>query len=184
MAGDITRYTFRGEKHYSGVRMQQGRVQMDADWNEQLDIREHVERTTNLDVIGICGAPQPPTENFAVTVQGGNLLIAQGRIYVDGILCENEEDVLLALPTPAGPNPEQPGLPGVLCSATGVLSFETVLSNLGVGRTFRPCRWRTGFTPRTWTCGSATSPRWTTHPSGKSRWEGPIRPLAPKLYGR
>ena len=70
MAGDITRSTFSAKKHYSGVRMQQGRVQMDADWNEQLDIRAHVERTTNLDVIGPSGAPEPATANFAVEVQG------------------------------------------------------------------------------------------------------------------
>ena len=35
--GDLTRSTFRAYRHYSGVRMQQGRVQLDADWNEQLD---------------------------------------------------------------------------------------------------------------------------------------------------
>ena len=36
--GDFTRTTFDPTHHYSGVRMQQGRVQLDADWNEQLDI--------------------------------------------------------------------------------------------------------------------------------------------------
>ena len=35
MKGDISRETFDVAKHYSGVRMQQGRVQTDADWNEQ-----------------------------------------------------------------------------------------------------------------------------------------------------
>jgi len=138
MAGDITRSTFHRKKHYSGVRMQQGRVQMDADWNEQLDIRRHVERTTNLDVIGQCGAPQPATANFAVEVQAGNLLIRQGRIYVDGILCENEQDVLLALPSPVGATPEQPDLPGIDCDTTGALSFEPLLVTLGVPASFAP----------------------------------------------
>jgi hypothetical protein len=138
MAGDITRHTFRAEKHYSGVRMQQGRVQMDADWNEQLDIRAHIERTTNLDVIGPCGAPEPPTANFAVQVQGANLLIRQGRIYVDGILCENDQDVLLALPSPAGATPVQPDLPGVDISSGGTLSFEPLLTKLGVPAGFAP----------------------------------------------
>ncbi|HEX6608229.1 MAG TPA: DUF6519 domain-containing protein, partial [Chloroflexia bacterium] len=40
MQGDITRSTFRPENHYDGVRMQQGRVQLDADWNEQVDIQQ------------------------------------------------------------------------------------------------------------------------------------------------
>ena len=35
MKGDVSRETFDATKHYSGVRMQQGRVQTDADWNEQ-----------------------------------------------------------------------------------------------------------------------------------------------------
>ncbi|HMQ56354.1 MAG TPA: DUF6519 domain-containing protein, partial [Anaerolineae bacterium] len=34
MKGDFTRSTFRSEHHYSSVRMQQGRVQLDSDWNE------------------------------------------------------------------------------------------------------------------------------------------------------
>ena len=41
LKGDFTRNTFKKEKHYSGVRMQQGRVQLDADWNEQVDIQVH-----------------------------------------------------------------------------------------------------------------------------------------------
>ena len=36
MKGDFSRLTFDPTKHFSGVRMQQGRVQLDADWNEQL----------------------------------------------------------------------------------------------------------------------------------------------------
>ena len=38
MKGDFTRFSFDPAKHYSGVRMQQGRVQLDADWNEQQSI--------------------------------------------------------------------------------------------------------------------------------------------------
>ncbi|MEI6900677.1 MAG: DUF6519 domain-containing protein, partial [Bacteroidota bacterium] len=37
MKGDFTRSTFNKEKHYHDVRMQQGRVMLDADWNEQQD---------------------------------------------------------------------------------------------------------------------------------------------------
>ncbi|MCX6048065.1 MAG: DUF6519 domain-containing protein, partial [Chloroflexi bacterium] len=41
MKGDFTRSTFKPAKHYSSVRMQQGRVQLDADWNEQIDLTAH-----------------------------------------------------------------------------------------------------------------------------------------------
>jgi hypothetical protein len=94
MKGDFTRVTFRPGKHYSAVRMQQGRVQMDADWNEQLDIQAHRERTGMTDVIGPCGVPQG-TGGFRIAPidadasgHGEVLAIAPGRIYVDGILCE------------------------------------------------------------------------------------------------
>jgi hypothetical protein len=108
--GDFTRSTFRREKHYSSVRMQQGRVQLDADWNEQLDIQVHHDTTTRQDVIGLCGAPIGDA-GFEVLVQGANLEIGGGRYYVDGILCENEQAVLITaqgdlpdfqLPTQAG----------------------------------------------------------------------------------
>ncbi len=58
MTGDYTRDTFRRWRHYSAVREQQGRVHMDADWNEQIDIGHHLTRTTNVDVIGPTGMPE------------------------------------------------------------------------------------------------------------------------------
>ena len=90
MKADFTRSTFKAEKHYSGVRMQQGRVQIDADWNEQLDIESHVDRATIADVIGDCGVPKTGDFKIDLTSDGADLSIAPGRIYVDGILCELE----------------------------------------------------------------------------------------------
>lgn len=57
MKGDFTRDTFDPEKHYSSVRMQQGRVSMDADWNEQVDIAAHRVEAETVDGIGGTGAP-------------------------------------------------------------------------------------------------------------------------------
>lgn len=58
MKGDFTRLTFRPANHYSSVRLQQGRVQVDADWNEQVDIQAHLERTATRDLMGRTGAPE------------------------------------------------------------------------------------------------------------------------------
>ncbi|HEX7240557.1 MAG TPA: DUF6519 domain-containing protein, partial [Longimicrobiaceae bacterium] len=58
MKGDFSRITFDPRKHYSGVRMQQGRVQLDADWNEQADILEHRRATETRDLVGGSGAPE------------------------------------------------------------------------------------------------------------------------------
>jgi hypothetical protein len=95
MKADLTRSTFDRAKHYSSVRMQQGRVQLDADWNEQQDIVVHLERTETIDVIGSCGAPdhlQSEAKHFKVSANPGakDFTVAPGRIYVSGILCENE----------------------------------------------------------------------------------------------
>ncbi|HVZ41622.1 MAG TPA: DUF6519 domain-containing protein [Candidatus Kapabacteria bacterium] len=107
MQGDFTRSTFDPKKHYSGVRMQQGRVQLDADWNEQVDIDTHRDQTTTADVIGPSGVPVLPdgtANGFKIMLPGfaaaeTNMQIGAGRIYVDGVLCENEETVFLSTPT-------------------------------------------------------------------------------------
>ncbi len=52
MSGDHTRFTFDPLKRYSGVLMQQGRVQLDSDWNEEIDILRRRMRTTALDTFG------------------------------------------------------------------------------------------------------------------------------------
>ena len=90
MKGDITRSTFKTDKHYNRVLMQQGRVQIDADWNEQQDIVKHRIETGTVDVIGRCGAPMHDA-GFALIPDGNDLQITAGRYYVDGILCENEQ---------------------------------------------------------------------------------------------
>lgn len=57
MKGDFTRLTFQPANHFSAVRQQQGRVQVDADWNEQVDIQAHRDRVTTRDVVGAYGIP-------------------------------------------------------------------------------------------------------------------------------
>jgi hypothetical protein len=58
MRGDFTRFTFDPKKRYSGVLMQQGRVQLDADWNEQQAIIGHRLATETEDLLGPSGAPE------------------------------------------------------------------------------------------------------------------------------
>jgi hypothetical protein len=115
MQGDITRSTFRPENHYDGVRMQQGRVQLDADWNEQVDIQQYRDHIIHADVIGSCGAPKEGG-GFALEVQNGAPAATAGRIYVDGILCENEGENGQAVALTA-----QPDLPGFTLPADPAL---------------------------------------------------------------
>ncbi len=106
MKGDFSRYTFDKRKHYSGVLMQQGRVQVDADWNEQEAINRYRVHTRGTDVIGRCGTPRE-APGFDITFLSGlDLSISKGRYYVDGILCENEEDVAY-MSQPHLPDPQK-----------------------------------------------------------------------------
>jgi hypothetical protein len=92
MKGDFSRKTFVKEKHYSGVFMQQGRVLLDADWNEQVAIQHNRITAETRDLVGPCGAPAE-NPGFRITVKEKTLLIDKGHYYVDGILCENEKPI-------------------------------------------------------------------------------------------
>lgn len=92
MKADLTRLTFQTDKHYRSVRMQQGRVQLDADWNEQQDILNHRIETETVDTLGHAAAPLAAA-GFALAAAGKNLTIGAGRLYVEGLLCENPAQV-------------------------------------------------------------------------------------------
>src|SRR5215217_5200713 len=95
-------FTNESCKHYTGVLKQQGRVDLDSDWNEAHDIAAYLRQTLTRDVIGFCGIPQsgggfdisgyipldiPDTGTGIVDLE---LVISPGRAYVEGILCELE----------------------------------------------------------------------------------------------
>ncbi|RXH56511.1 DUF6519 domain-containing protein [Granulicella sibirica] len=96
MKADLTRNTFDPNNHYARVLMQQGRVQLDADWNEQAAILLHYLRTLAADLIGPAGGPAYDcgfgvlklpvnANNQTITT---DFQIGLGHYYVDGILCE------------------------------------------------------------------------------------------------
>jgi hypothetical protein len=87
MKGDFSRITFRPERHYRSVLLQQGRVTLDADSNEQAEIQNARQDGTTADVIGPAGRPKG---EFAVTIAGGSLSIGAGTLYLDGIPCVND----------------------------------------------------------------------------------------------
>ena len=126
MKADLSRSTFLPTKHFHDVRLQQGRVQLDADWNEQIDIAAHRVETETGDVIGPCGAPEndaafalapqvaalPADQQSAATALGalaaGDFFLSAGRFYAHGVLCENEAPVKFS---------GQPDMPG--CTPVG-----------------------------------------------------------------
>ncbi len=110
MHADLSRRTFDAADTYRCVVLQQGRVLLDADWNEQTEITAHHDEVRTLDVVGRCGgpAPEPGASGvaalgpFAVVAADGtvpddetspaawdDLRITPGRYYVDGVLAES-----------------------------------------------------------------------------------------------
>jgi Family of unknown function (DUF6519)/Right handed beta helix region len=89
MAGDYTRLTFDPRRDRAMVLEQQGRVHLDADWNELVAILERRLRVETYDFAGPAVVPASEPDSFKIVVQGGALAVTRGRIYVDGLLAEN-----------------------------------------------------------------------------------------------
>ena len=122
MKADLSRDTFDPAKHYAAVIQQQGRVQLDADWNEQAAIAHHHAETSLRDLVGPFGGPLG-SAGFGVTVGHAadgtvdGLQLGAGNYYVDGVLCENTADVLFTA---------QPFLPGAALPAGQALLYLEV----------------------------------------------------------
>ncbi|MCC7174007.1 MAG: hypothetical protein IT159_02330 [Bryobacterales bacterium] len=86
MKGDFTRFTFDAKKHYTRVLKQQGRPDLDADWNEQNAIQNHLLEESHRDTIGKSGFPKGPAFSVQPTPDATDLVIQPGHAYVDGIL--------------------------------------------------------------------------------------------------
>ncbi len=91
MKGDFSRDTFDPLNNFSRVLLQQGRVQLDADFNEQAAILLHMLRRLTADLFGpyaIVGGP----DAFQVAGEGNpanrSLVARGGRAYIGGYLVE------------------------------------------------------------------------------------------------
>jgi len=90
MGFDLSRIRFDARKDFLGVVMQQGRVQLDADWNEWVAELARRLQAGTLDALGGNAVPRITPNGFLIqSAAGGALTIGPGRIYVDGLLAEN-----------------------------------------------------------------------------------------------
>lgn len=101
MQGDFSRWTFDPDNAYRTVNMQQGRVLLDAEWNEQAQITAHHDEARSLDLIGRNGgalSEEAGPGPFAIVAADGTapvntawsrLVVTPGRYYVDGVLAES-----------------------------------------------------------------------------------------------
>ena len=89
MSFDCSRFSFQPWNDFFGVVMQQGRVQLDSDWNEWVAELSRRLQAGTMDTLGRAVVPRTTPEGFHILATGGQLSIGVGRIYVDGILAEN-----------------------------------------------------------------------------------------------
>jgi hypothetical protein len=116
MPGDYSRFTDNPQKRFADLLMQQGKVQLDADWNEAFTIHSRRARLQSLDVFGDAAVPRATTDAFKITAKNGgpapDLNIGAGRMYVGGLLVEAfADDPLTYLTQPFFRPPLPPALP-------------------------------------------------------------------------
>ncbi len=103
MKADLTRDTFFPLKHFSRVLTQQGRVQLDADSNEQAAILLRYVRTLAADIIGPAGGPHDNLGFGFVALSPApsqlDFQIGFGHYYVNGLLCEADFIPIAFVPT-------------------------------------------------------------------------------------
>src|SRR5271170_2191510 len=99
MGSDRARVSYNPSQQYRSVVMQQGRVAVEADWNEAQLIASEETRLEALDLIGPAGTPD---NGYAISLTSGSFdfNIAPGSMYVSGMRA--------SLPTPGLAYSQQP----------------------------------------------------------------------------
>src|SRR5690349_11923926 len=90
MSSDRARVSFDEQQQYRSVVMQQGRVTLEADWNEAQYIINEEMRKEALDVVGPTGTPD---DGYKIDFPTGtnpqrDFTIAAGTMYVGGLRVE------------------------------------------------------------------------------------------------
>ena len=82
---DISRHLHQPEKHYASVRMQQGRVILDSDWNERASLEAEDLRRTIRDLACAKGTPNAGMQIAAFDAETFDFQITNGSYYLGGM---------------------------------------------------------------------------------------------------
>lgn len=96
---DLSRNATDFRKHFDGVRMQQGRVLTDDDFNEAAQLTAEELRQTRLHAIGAYGSPDHGFNVKLPTVNGGktSFTFSAGNLYLGGLRLMLEADEVFEL---------------------------------------------------------------------------------------
>ena len=143
MAGDRARVSYDPSRKWRGLIAQQGRVTVEADWNEAETIAEEQARQLTLDVVGPVGTPNQGYAVTAVPAVGGppgstpgDVFIAPGTLYVGGQRLDldtpvdyaSQPDWLDYSTDPLWQVPVVPTASGTTYEAVYLLAFELEVS--------------------------------------------------------
>jgi len=103
MGADRARVSYNPRQQYRSVVMQQGRVTLEADWNESQAIVGEQLRHETLDIIGPAGTPDDgyeivvtgtvPAPPFDFTVSAGTMYVGGVRLVLDAaVQYSNQSD--------------------------------------------------------------------------------------------
>lgn len=87
-AKDISRFLFQPEKRYAGVRMQQGRIMLDSDWNESARIDDEEARRRTVETICAKGTSNQGFLVGRVKDASYDFPLASGSYYLGGLRFE------------------------------------------------------------------------------------------------
>lgn len=128
-AFDISRVAFRPKKRYSSVRMQQGRVLTDDDWNENQSIENEERRRSRSDIIGAFGSPDKGfrIENLRYADGRIDFDIHQGVLHLSGLRLEMSETETFRLQSDwLNQNGDFQAMPQLDISAPEVADFDNI----------------------------------------------------------
>ena len=109
MIGNLSRFPRSAHKGYRQVLLQQGRVLLDADFNEQGDLAAAALRRLTQDLLGPHAGPAAEL-GFEIATDADGFTISRGRYYVGGLLAVNEPPPGTTNPGPLAFN-DQEGIP-------------------------------------------------------------------------
>lgn len=98
MPSDRARLSGDASRDYRALVFQQGRVTLEADTNEQVQLGETALREDIIDIIGPVGTPD---DGYEVTSSGGSFEIGTGTYYVGGWRLTLDD------PLPLGKGPDE-----------------------------------------------------------------------------
>jgi hypothetical protein len=143
MAGDYARVSYDPGRKWRGLSAQQGRVTVEADWNEAAAIVRERDRKLTLDVVGPVGTPDQGYAVTAIPAAGGppgstpgDLLIGPGTLYLGGERLDLDAPVDYALQPdwldfstdPLWQAPAVPAAPGTSYEVVYLLASEQEVS--------------------------------------------------------